>query len=205
MVKVHHLRVISSNSLRFQWYAASIRGYCSLPVKVTTATDLPVRCSTDRVAQPVSVAWTQTPRWAKPGESETRIQIAITTPTACSISRITTMSSTMTRTRRKRMCSGRYSSRSAPRRRRRGCTTAARCTRMVLFQEVRELLDQMGTCMQAQVRWHASRHSVRPMTLTSICRSSNEFSASTSSFHSHLTAARSSNCRTLNHSWWSLA
>lgn len=91
--------------------------------------------------QVASTVPTQTHRWAKQGESETRIQIATTTPTACFISLTTTTWSTMIPIRRRKMFSGKSFSRNVQKKRKRDCTMAARSTLTDHFQVVKELQD----------------------------------------------------------------
>ena len=145
-----------------------------------------------------------TPQWAKRGGSETKIRIATTTPIAYSISHIIIMSSMMTHTRRKKMSSGRCSSKSVPKKRRRDCSMAVRCTLMDLTLGKLEL-KVLTDFTPDPVRWQGNKPSVKRMTRTSTFRSLRGSYVNTFSSLSLSIALRSNSFRTLSLWWWSLA
>ena len=76
---------------------------------------------------------------------------------------------------------------------------AARSTLTDHFQEVKELQDQLGSCIQVQAKSLDNRRSVKQMTQTSTCRSLKEFFVNTSLFLCPSTEVRNSNFLTHNH------
>jgi hypothetical protein len=94
--------------------------------------------------------------------------------------------------RKRKMSLGRYSLRSAQRRKKRDFITEVLCSQTDSFL-VRELQVQMVICMEDQVRWHANRLSAKRMIQTSICKSLREFSANIYLCLNHLTAVKSNN------------
>ena len=95
--------------------------------------------------------------------------------------------------RKRKMSLGRYSLRSAQRRKKRDFITEVLCSQTDSFL-VRELQVQMVICMQEdQVRWHANRLSAKRMIQTSICKSLREFSANIYLCLNHLTVVKSNN------------
>lgn len=109
----------------------------------------------------------------------------------------------MINTRKRKMSLGRYSSKSAQRRKKRDFIMEAPCSQMDSIL-ARELRVQMVICTLDQVRWRVNKLSARQMTPTSTCKSLRESSVNISLFLSHLTAAKSNSSLTLSPWWWSL-
>jgi len=109
----------------------------------------------------------------------------------------------MTHTRRRKMSCGKYFSRSVPRKRRSDYTAGTRCTQ-ILSMVVH--LAQMDRCTtEHQVKLPGSKHTVRQMTQTSICKLLRGFSVSIYLCRCLSTEVRNSSSQTPNRSWWSLA
>ena len=104
----------------------------------------------------------------------------------------------MTLTKRRRMFCGKSSSKSVPRRKKKDCTTEALCSPIALNSRAQGLQDLKVYSVETKMRWPDNKLSAKPMTPTSICRSSREFYVNTSLSHSHSTGARSNLCPILS-------
>lgn len=102
----------------------------------------------------------------------------------------------MTHTKRRKMFSERYFSKSAPKRRRKDSSTEAPC---FLTESSQELEHQdHKEYLQARVTWQDNKHSVKQTTLTSTCRSSRESFVNIYSYLNLSTEVRSNLSQTLS-------